>query len=165
MEALTEAPGVRITRGDNVIAGDAWTPVPIHVHLVSSSGTVRSAVTVQSDGIFWNATLVDRQGRATHPEPGETLTVSNEPDAHLAIPDAAIHGDASKDRISGRCMPSSRYDIRLIVGRRLMTLPGRTNSVGASRQSLKTDLKVGAELTLECFYPTGDVYTVTNIAH
>jgi hypothetical protein len=165
LEAVADAPGVQITRADNVLRGQATTLAPIQIRLLSPSGSVRSAVTVQSNGLLWTATLVDGQGRATYPESGDTLTISIEPGARFTIPDGAIHGDASKNRLSGRCMPGARYLVDVQGTNQDYLVRGVTNSAGLLRQHLNADLTVGWDLTLECFYPTGDVYIATNIAH
>jgi hypothetical protein len=157
------APYVLVEHANEVLLGYANPGHDISFTLLDGHGVPKAHGSTGTNPYgSYTAGLVGTNGDPAYPLGRDVLRSNLASDATLRVPRSYLHGDASADSVTGRCMANAPFLLLTIND----SYTGRTDARGEFTKSVarKENLRRGDELRLVCMYRTGDEWIRTGIA-
>jgi hypothetical protein len=158
--AIALAPFLEIQNANNDVQGTVNRGTQVDLLLTDENAVEKAHVHAGPFlfGIFQVEMYAD-DGSAAYTDRGDWLTANIATDAALHLPVSSLHGTASDDVITGRCMPNAPYTLNA----RTQVFFGTTDSTGRLTRDVtsRMNLRRTDHLALACMYPTGDIWLRT----
>lgn len=157
--AMAYAPFITYGRVSSTVVGSARRGDDVRVRLVDRDGDVRGVAHGGMPTVFqfFEAAFIDAGGADVYPMFGDRVVAPFTGDANLRVPRMGLSPDTKLDRVSGRCMPRSPYQLWVFYGEIAPVVRiGVTDAEGRFSRSVGIDMREGHFMTLNCRYATGD---------